>query len=58
LGNGKQAKPYIYIDDLIEGILFGYEHAKDELNYFNLTPEGKTSVAFIAESIIKHIGIE
>lgn len=57
LGDGKQAKPYIYVDDLIDWILFWYEHAKDELNYFNLTPEGKTSVTFIAESIAKHIGL-
>lgn len=55
LGNGKQAKPYIYVDDLIDGILFGYERAKDELNYFNLTPQWKTSVTLIAESVIKHI---
>lgn len=58
LGNGKQAKPYIYIDDLIDGILFGYEHAKEELNYFNLCPQGKTSVTLIAESIIKHIWLK
>jgi UDP-glucose 4-epimerase len=58
LGNGKQAKPYIYIDDLIDGILFGYEHKKDELNYFNLTPKWNTSVAFIAESIINYIWLK
>jgi len=58
LGNGKQAKPYIYVDDLIDGILFGYEHAKDELNYFNLTPLWKTSVTLIAESIINHMWLK
>lgn len=58
LWNWKQAKPYIYIDDLVDWMLFGYENSKDELNYFNLTPKWKTSVTFIAESIINHIWLE
>ncbi len=58
LGNGKQAKPYIYVDDLIEGILFGYTHTNDELNYFNLTPQWKTSVTIIAESVIHHMWLQ
>lgn len=55
LGNGKQAKPYIYVDDLIDGIWFWYSHAKDMLNYFNLTTPWNTTVSFIAQSIIQHL---
>ena len=58
LWNGKQAKPYIYIDDLIDWILFWYTNAKEEINYFNLTPLWKTSVTVIAESIIKHMWLK
>lgn len=58
LGNGKQAKPYIYIDDLIDWIMYGYHHSQDILNYFNLCPEGNTSVTVIAQSIISHMGLE
>lgn len=58
LGNWKQAKPYIYIDDLIDWILFWYEQAKNELNYFNLTTQWNTSVTFIAEFIINYIWLK
>lgn len=55
LWDWKQAKPYIYIDDLINWILYWYENSNDEVNYFNLCPAWKTNVTFIAESIIKHM---
>ena len=58
LGNGLQAKPYIHVDDLINGIWYGYDHSSEEVNYFNLATEGNTSVKTIAESIIQHIGLE
>lgn len=57
LWNGKQAKPYIYIDDLIDWILFWYRESNDDLNYFNLCPEWNSSVTLIAKSIIDHIGL-
>lgn len=36
LGNGKQRKSYLYIQDCIDAILFAMEHAVEPVNIFNL----------------------
>jgi len=36
LGNGKQRKSYLYIQDCIAAILFAMEYAKERVNVFNL----------------------
>jgi len=36
LGNGKQRKSYLYIQDCIDAMLFAMENAKDKVNIFNL----------------------
>ncbi len=36
LGNGKQLKSYLYIQDCIDAILFVFENAKESVNIFNL----------------------
>lgn len=36
LGNGKQRKSYLYIDDCINGIFLALKKSKDKLNIFNL----------------------
>ena len=36
LGDGKQRKPYLYVKECVDGILFGFEHADNEINFFNL----------------------
>jgi UDP-glucose 4-epimerase len=58
LGDGKQSKPYVYVDDCIEGIQFGYTHSKDALNYFNLAVEDYTSVKHIAEQTLRAMKLE
>ena len=49
LGDGRQAKPYLYVRDCADGILFGFDNAADRLNIFNLAPPDTTSVTRIAE---------
>lgn len=56
LGDGKQAKPYLHVDDCISGMLFGYAHSTDQVNFYNLTCSGATSVNKIAENVIKATG--
>lgn len=51
LGNGKQAKPYLHVSDCVAGILYGYKHACDTVNYFNLGVGGATSVTRLAEIV-------
>ncbi len=57
LGDGKQAKPYLYVKDLINAIQFVIHHTTDQINYFNLGVEGNTSVTRIAEMVIKSMGL-
>lgn len=57
LGDGTQCKPYLYVKDLIEGILFGWKHAKERLNCFNLGVEGGTPVHRIAEIVVDEMGL-
>jgi UDP-glucose 4-epimerase len=49
LGDGKQAKPYVFVSDCVDGMLFGLDHANEKLNVFNIAPPDTTSVARIAE---------
>lgn len=57
LGDGTQSKPYVYVDDCIEGMEFGYRNAHDAMNYYNLAVEDQTSVTEIAEWTIEAMGI-
>ena len=58
LGDGKQAKPYLHVDDCVDGILFGWNRSKDQLNYFNLGCEGNTNVTKIARMLLDAMGLE
>ena len=58
LGNGKQEKPYMYIKDLVEGIIFVWKNSKEKINCFNLGVDSSTTVNKIAEIVIKEIGLD
>jgi UDP-glucose 4-epimerase len=58
LGDGKQSKPYVYVEDCLDGIEFGHAHSNEEVNYFNLTVDGWTSVAQIAEATLRAMKLE
>ncbi len=49
LGDGRQAKPYVFVTDCVDGILFGFDHAGERLNVHNIAPPDFTSVRRIAE---------
>jgi UDP-glucose 4-epimerase len=57
LGNGKQAKPYLYVKDLVDAILFVIKNSKDQINFFNLGVEGNTSVSKIAKMVISSMNL-
>jgi UDP-glucose 4-epimerase len=54
LGDGQQSKPFVYVADAVDAMLFGFEHAADPLNVFNVAPQGATSVRRIAELCVAH----
>ena len=60
LGNGYQAKPYVYVRDLVNGLMFGKalcgKLEPSKFDVFNLAPDGATNVRFIANELIQQLG--
>jgi UDP-glucose 4-epimerase len=56
LGNGKQQKPYLYVDDLLYAIECIYRNSNDMLNYFNVSASSDTTVTEIANIVIQKCG--
>jgi len=58
LGDGEQEKSYILADELVEGILFGLEHANERVNIYNLGCNDQIKVKRIAELVCKEMGLK
>lgn len=60
LGNGYQSKPYVYVRDLVEGLMFGKGKCDrleaSKFDVFNLAPAGATTVRFIVEELVSQLG--
>ena len=57
LGDGKQRKPYLYVNDCVDAILFGYQNANEQINVFNLGCDTATEVTRIAEIVVEEMGL-
>lgn len=51
LGDGTQEKPYLLVDECVDGIVFGWQHATDQVNVNNLGHPSSTTVTRIAEIV-------
>jgi len=58
LGDGKQKKPYLYVTECVDGILFGFEHSNEEVNFFNLGCDSATEVTRIGELVVKEMDLQ
>jgi UDP-glucose 4-epimerase len=62
LGNGSQAKPYVYVRDLVGGLMFAAQRCSElepaKFDVFNLAPDGATSVRFIADELVAQLGFK
>jgi UDP-glucose 4-epimerase len=58
LGDGTQAKPYVYVEDCLDGMEFGIEHANEHVNVHNLAVDDQTSVREITDWVIEAMGID
>jgi len=58
LGDGKQSKPYVHVEDCLDGMMFGHQQAKEIVNCYNLAVAGATSVNQIAEWTIEAMGLD
>jgi UDP-glucose 4-epimerase len=56
LGDGRQAKPYLHVSDCVDGMLFGFAHAKEWANIFNLAVDDRVDVATIARIVTEKMG--
>jgi UDP-glucose 4-epimerase len=58
LGDGRQQKPYLYISDCVDGIIYGFEHSNEQINLFNLGCDTNTTVTRIAELVVEEMGLK
>lgn len=56
-GDGTQSKPYIYIDDLIEGLIIMLKHSKEKYNAYLIGVDTYTTVEQIANIIMDELGV-
>jgi len=57
LGDGKQKKPYLYVTECVDGMLFGFEHSNEEVNFFNLGCNSATEVTRIGELVVEEMDL-
>ena len=58
LGDGEQYKPYLYVKDLVEAILFVWKNSDDKLNIYNLGVNSRTKVKDIAKMVIEEMKLD
>lgn len=56
LGDGRQAKSYLWVDDCIDAMLLAEERSTDTVNVFNLGTEQQVAVRDIAERVVRAFG--
>lgn len=57
LGDGTQEKPYIHVEDCVDGILYGFQHATSQISVFNLSCHSSTKVRAIARMVVDEMGL-
>jgi UDP-glucose 4-epimerase len=57
LGDGRQCKPYLHVEDCVDGILFGFRNSHDKVNVFNLGCPTATDVTTIAKMLVEEMGL-
>ena len=58
LGDGTQEKPYLYVKDCVEGILFGLENSNERVNVFTLGCDSSTDVTTIANMVVEEMDLK
>jgi len=58
LGDGKQQKPYLYVTECVDAMIFGFEKSNEKINLFNLGCDTNTTVTRIAEIVVDEMGLK
>jgi UDP-glucose 4-epimerase len=56
LGDGHQAKSYLWVDDCIAGMHLASERSSEPVNLYNLGTQDQTTVREIAERVVRAMG--
>jgi UDP-glucose 4-epimerase len=57
LGDGRQSKSYVYVDDIIAAVMAGAERVSDPFAVFNVATEDYVTVTEIAELAVEVVGL-
>lgn len=55
LGDGTQEKPYLHVEDCVDGILFVLKNSNEKINLFNLGCDTSTIVSKIAQYVVEEM---
>lgn len=58
LGDGKQVKPYLYVKDLVNAIVFVWKNSNDKINYFNIGVATRSQVRDIAQMVVEEMKLD
>ena len=58
LGDGTQSKSYLYVEDCIEGMIYGAETTNEDVEILNIGSEDRVTVLEIARIVIEEMGLE
>lgn len=57
-GDGTQTKPFIYIDDLVDGVMWLLKHTNERYNAYLVGVDSNVTVAQIAQIVMEEVGIK
>ncbi len=57
LGDGRQSKPYVHVDDVIAAVLLANDRCADGVEAFNVAPEDSITVTEIANLTVSCLGL-
>ncbi|MBI4174890.1 MAG: SDR family NAD(P)-dependent oxidoreductase [Candidatus Aenigmarchaeota archaeon] len=57
LGDGKQTKSYMLVDDCVAGMMFAVEKSSSDINIFNLSTADAINVDRIAQIVVEEMGL-
>ncbi|MGB9635803.1 MAG: NAD-dependent epimerase/dehydratase family protein [Thermoplasmata archaeon] len=58
LGNGRQTKSYLSVEDTVHGMLYAMENSNDPVNIFNIGTDDWINVTRIAEIVVEELNLE
>jgi UDP-glucose 4-epimerase len=58
LGDGRQSKSYLLVQECVDGIIFGINNSSEKINIFNLGSADQIDVTRIAEIVVEEMGLK